>query len=80
MHEAANQNWTTRALERQIGTLYYERLLASQDREAVQHEAASHIDTHQASPREFVRDPVLLEFLGLPSRQNALWHSSGSLG
>ncbi len=47
MHEAANQNWTTRALERQIGTLYYERLLASQDREAVQHEAASHIDTHQ---------------------------------
>lgn len=29
MHEAAGQNWSTRALERQIGTLYYERLLES---------------------------------------------------
>lgn len=33
MDEAANQNWSTRALDRQIGTLYYERLLASRDRE-----------------------------------------------
>lgn len=32
MVEAATQNWGTRALERQIGTLYYERLLASRDR------------------------------------------------
>ena len=32
MNEAAAQNWNTRALDRQIGTLYYERLLASQDR------------------------------------------------
>jgi len=67
MHEAANQNWTTRALERQIGTLYYERLLASRDREAVQNEATAHIDTHGTNPRAFVRDPVLLEFLGLPN-------------
>ena len=36
MQEAAEQNWSTRALERQIGTLYYERLLASQDRRAVE--------------------------------------------
>jgi predicted nuclease of restriction endonuclease-like (RecB) superfamily len=32
MNEAADQNWGTRALDRQIGTLYYERLLVSQDR------------------------------------------------
>jgi predicted nuclease of restriction endonuclease-like (RecB) superfamily len=32
VNETATQNWSTRALERQIGTLYYERLLASQDR------------------------------------------------
>ncbi|SDS29962.1 Predicted nuclease of restriction endonuclease-like (RecB) superfamily, DUF1016 family [Pseudomonas asplenii] len=67
MHEAATQNWTTRSLERQIGTLYYERLLTSRDREAVQHEAAAHIDTANTKPREFIRDPVLLEFLGLPN-------------
>jgi predicted nuclease of restriction endonuclease-like (RecB) superfamily len=66
MNEAAEQNWSTRALERQIGTLYYERLLASQDREPLRQEAATNIAPLQQSPREFVRDPVLLEFLGLP--------------
>lgn len=64
--EAATQNWSTRALERQIGTLYYERLLASQDRAAVEQEAANNLQALGKSPREFVRDPVLLEFLGLP--------------
>lgn len=67
MNEAATQNWTTRALERQIGTLYYERLLASQDRKAVMEEADTNIAALPISPREFVRDPVMLEFLGLPS-------------
>ncbi|WP_277372642.1 DUF1016 N-terminal domain-containing protein [Pseudomonas sp. AA-38] len=59
MNEAATQNWSTRALERQIGTLYYERLLASQDRAAVEQEAASKLRALGKSPREFVRDPVL---------------------
>ena len=67
MNEAATQNWSTRALERQIGTLYYERLLASQYRAAVEQEAASKLQALGKSPREFVRDPVLLEFLGLPN-------------
>ncbi len=67
MNEAANQNWGTRALDRQIGTLYYERLLASRDRDPVRQEAETHIAPLNASPREFVRDPVLLEFLGLPN-------------
>lgn len=66
MNEAAEQNWASRALERQIGTLYYERLLVSQDREPVQAEALAQIAPLQKYPREFVRDPVLLEFLGLP--------------
>jgi len=65
--EAATQNWSTRALERQIGTLYYERLLVSQDRKAVIQEADDNVAALPPSPREFVRDPVLLEFLGLPS-------------
>jgi len=67
MAEAVTQNWSTRALERQIGTLYYERLLASQDRAAVEQEAVSNVQALGKSPREFVRDPVLLEFLGLPN-------------
>ena len=67
MPESVAQNWSARALDRQVGTLYYERLLASQDKSAVQDEARQHTTLLQASPREFVRDPVLLEFLGLPS-------------
>jgi predicted nuclease of restriction endonuclease-like (RecB) superfamily len=67
MVEAASQNWGTRALERQIGTLYYERLLASRERQPVREEAAQKIEALDQHPREFVRDPVLLEFLGLPN-------------
>jgi predicted nuclease of restriction endonuclease-like (RecB) superfamily len=39
--EAIRQNWSSRALERQISTLYYERLLASQDKAAVAAEASA---------------------------------------
>jgi predicted nuclease of restriction endonuclease-like (RecB) superfamily len=66
MGEAAKQNWSSRALDRQIGTLYYERLTLSQDRAAVEGEAGQNIADLEQSPREFVRDPVILEFLGLP--------------
>jgi predicted nuclease of restriction endonuclease-like (RecB) superfamily len=66
MQEAAAQNWSTRALERQIGTLYYERLLLSQDKAAVEAEAQDNLAALPQSPRAFVRDPVMLEFLGLP--------------
>ena len=66
VNEAATQNWSTRALERQIGSLYYERLLLSQDKAAVNAEAQANLAALDESPRAFVRDPVMLEFLGLP--------------
>ena len=72
MIESATQNWSTRALERQIGTLYYERLLASRDRSTVKQEAATHIQQLPATPRDFIRDPVVLEFLGLPNAGSVL--------
>ena len=67
MNEAVTQNWSTRALERQIGTFYYERLLASRDRPAVEQEAAAKLEKLDFGPRDIVRDPVVLEFLGLPN-------------
>ncbi|MBT2341771.1 MULTISPECIES: PDDEXK nuclease domain-containing protein [Pseudomonas] len=67
MHETASQNWSTRALERQIGTFYYERLLASRDQPAVKEEAAARLKEIDLGPRDIVRDPVVLEFLGLPN-------------
>jgi len=65
--EAAAQNWSTRTLERQIGSLYYERLLLSQDKAAVRAEVQANLEALAPSPRAFVRDPVMLEFLGLPN-------------
>ena len=66
VNEAATQNWSTRALERQIGSLYYDRLLLSQDKVAVNAEAQANLAALDESPRAFVRDPVMLEFLGRP--------------
>ncbi len=66
MQESIAQNWSTRALERQLGSLYYERLLASRDKKAVKAEAVKNLAKEAPSPRDFIRDPVVLEFLGLP--------------
>jgi predicted nuclease of restriction endonuclease-like (RecB) superfamily len=66
MHEAAAQNWSSRALDRQIGTLYYERLRLSKEKGELITEANAQIQNLKQTPREFIRDPVMLEFLGLP--------------
>ncbi|HEX8592129.1 MAG TPA: hypothetical protein VF682_02430 [Pseudomonas sp.] len=47
MTEAATQNWSTRVLDRQIGMLYFERLLVTQDRAAVGQEAASNLNANR---------------------------------
>ncbi len=63
--EAVSQGWSVRALDRQIGTLFYERLLGSQDKAGVQAEAVALIARDaSADPRDFIRDPYVLEFLG----------------
>ncbi len=63
--EAASQGWSVRALDRQIGTLHYERLLSSQNKAAVQAEAGALIQAQAApDPRDFIRDPYVLESLG----------------
>lgn len=66
MEEAVTQNWSARALDRQIDTLYYERLVLSPEKSSVRAEADANLRPLLQTPREFVRDPVMLEFLGLP--------------
>jgi predicted nuclease of restriction endonuclease-like (RecB) superfamily len=66
-NESAQQGWSVRALDRQIGTLFYERLLGSQDKAkaGVALEAAANIAKETPpDPRDFIRDPYVLEFLG----------------
>lgn len=68
--EAIQEGWSVRALERQIGTLYYERLLSSQDRTSVKQEAK--IQTRPLSEpdaKNYLRDPYVLDFLNLPGER-----------
>lgn len=65
MKEAAEQNWSTRALERQINSLYYERLLMSRERGPVEAEARKATAELAARPEDFVKDPYVLEFLNI---------------
>jgi predicted nuclease of restriction endonuclease-like (RecB) superfamily len=63
--EAALQNWSVRALDRQISTLYYERIISSSDKSPVKEEAKKSIQALVESPRDFIKDPYILEFLQL---------------
>ncbi len=67
MHEAATANWSARALERQLDSHYYERLLSSQDRQAVVAEAESNTRSLAVQPKDALKDPYIFEFLGLPA-------------
>jgi predicted nuclease of restriction endonuclease-like (RecB) superfamily len=66
LNQSIEQNWSSRALDRQIGALYYERLLSSRDNKPVKEEAKMYIDELTANPRDYIRDPYLLDFLNLP--------------
>lgn len=64
--EALQENWSARTLDRNISTLYYERLLMSQDKEPVVEEMCEKTAEYEANRLEFVKNPVIAEFLGVP--------------
>ena len=61
--EAVNNCWTKRELERQINSQLYERLLLSNDKESVL--AVARKERIPQQPQEIIKDPMVLEFLGL---------------
>lgn len=63
MEECIRSAWSSRQLERQISSLYYERLLASRDKEAVMAEANEMMEP--LSAENFIKDPYVLDFLDL---------------
>ena len=64
--ETIKNNWTGRELERQINSLFYERLLLSTDKEAMMEIARE--EHLPEKPAEIIKDPMVLEFLGLENR------------
>jgi len=71
VEECVNENWSTRQLERQINTLYYHRILASRDKDAVRREIQT-TEPRPLEPREIIRDPYILDFIGIPQGEHFL--------
>ena len=68
MNEAIEANWSTRTLERQIGNLYYDRMLMSRDKGIVKQEAVEKQIEQQ--PKDIIKDPYVLDFLELKDNTN----------
>ncbi|WFR55641.1 PDDEXK nuclease domain-containing protein [Anaerocolumna sp. AGMB13025] len=68
LDECAKSNWSTRQLERQINSFYYQRLLSSQDKDSVRNEIRTLEKGIDA--KDIIRDPYVLEFLGLEQAPN----------
>lgn len=68
LNECVKAGWSSRQLERQINTMFYQRLLASRDKESV----AAEIQTTEPKPEyeRIIRDPYVLEFLDLPANEH----------
>ena len=71
IEECIKSNWSTRQLERQITTLFYERLLSSKDKEKVSKEIFK-LEPQIKKAEDIIKDPYVLEFLGLPENTNFL--------
>jgi predicted nuclease of restriction endonuclease-like (RecB) superfamily len=70
--ECANQNWSTRTLERNLSTLYYERLLSSKQIPATPPaQPPSSAQAVQLSTQDFIKDPYVFEFLNIPQPHSA---------
>ena len=72
LEECVKSGWSTRQLERQINSFFYERLLSSQDKAGVAAEIQKLEPTK--TPEDFIRDPYVLEFLGL-TQDNSFYES-----
>ena len=66
--EAAENMWSVRTLDRNISTLYYNRIVASIDKKIVENEMKD--KTKKLQAEEFIKNPVVLEFLDLPSNMS----------
>lgn len=68
LEESVKAGWSSRQLERQIHTMYYQRILASQDKASV----AAEIEKTVPKPEyeKIIKDPYVLEFLNLPANEH----------
>lgn len=70
LKEAIEQAWSVRTLDRNIASQYYERLLLSQNRKPVEDEMKKLTAPLQNDKLEFIKNPVIAEFLGLANNSD----------
>jgi predicted nuclease of restriction endonuclease-like (RecB) superfamily len=70
VNESAFNNWSVRTLDRNISTLYYERILLSKSPTVVINEMMEKTTNLQQDNFEFIKNPYVLEFLDLPNNIN----------
>lgn len=63
--EALRSGWSVRQLSRQISSQFYERTLLSKNKSAMLKKAEKPLPEDLVTPEEEIKDPVILEFLGL---------------
>ena len=66
--EAAENMWSVRTLDRNISTLYYDRIVASIDKKTVEDEMKD--KTKKLQAEDFIKNPIVLEFLDLPTNMS----------
>lgn len=71
LEESIKEKWSTRQLERQITTLFYERILSSKNKNKVAQEIYK-LEPQKKQPEDIIKDPYVLEFLGLPENMDFL--------
>lgn len=71
LEESIKEKWSTRQLERQITTLFYERILSSKNKNKVAQEIYK-LEPQRKQPEDIIKDPYVLEFLGLPENMDFL--------
>lgn len=67
LKETAEQSWAFKTLDRNINTQYYERILLSQNQKPVEDEMKEKTHDFQSDKLAFIKNPAVLEFLGLPN-------------
>lgn len=66
-NEAREQTWSVQTLQRNISSQYYYRMLQTQQKELVENEMKELTSSYQNDKLEFIKNPVIAEFLGMAS-------------
>jgi predicted nuclease of restriction endonuclease-like (RecB) superfamily len=67
--EASQHNWSVSTLDRNVSTLYYQRLISSQKKKLIQEEMTENIASLKQNPADFIKNPAVLEFLNIPTNK-----------